>query len=317
VLAGVHRFEGDATETDVGAITDDQVQRRIDALAHHIVVARANTGWSLAQRRRGLARHSWTCSCSTVRAGRDRTSRPVTPALGTGTLRQTRSRRGTVLATVHTICVLHSMTTMLPSVQNVSVEASLADIGAALRRERLERGLTLEAVGARTGLSVGYISRIERGKATTLSTLISIANALGVSLQSIFAGPGDTRPLHEGYLLRRASDAGFLSGGVYRYQPVAGGLPQHSLWLFKLEYPPFSADDFDVYAHDGEEVLYVLQGEIEFSIGGDRITLRAGDCVQYDARQPHGGGNRSAEPATMLMAYTGQSDPHIMQNAKL
>lgn len=214
------------------------------------------------------------------------------------------------------ICALHTMTTILPRVQSVSVDASLADIGAALRRERLERGLTLEAVGARTGLSVGYLSRIERGKATTLSTLISIAHALGVSLQTIFAGQNDARPLHEGYLLRRASDAGFLSGGVYRYQPVAGGLPQHSLWLFRLEYPPFSADDFDLYTHDGEEVLYVLRGEIEFSIGGDRITLRAGDCVQYDARQLHGGGNRCAEPATMLMAYTGQSDPHIMLNAK-
>lgn len=194
-------------------------------------------------------------------------------------------------------------------VQNLSLDADLASIGAALRRERNERGLTLEDVSEKTGLSGGYISRIERGKATTLSTLISIADALDVSLQSVFADYR-TRPLHEGYLLRRETDLGFLSAGAYRYRPMAGGLPQHSLWLFKLEYPPFSTDDFDVYNHDGEEILYVLHGELDFSIGGDRLTLSAGDCVQYDARQPHGGGNSSAEPASVLMAYTGQSSPH-------
>lgn len=190
-------------------------------------------------------------------------------------------------------------------------EADLAAlVGSALRQARVARGWTLEDVGARAGLSAAFLSRLERGKvSSSLSSLIRLSGALDVSLESLLASDrrGQAR---SGYLVRRGVERGLLSGGAYRYKPLAGGLPHHSVWVFELEYPPGKVDEFDAYSHEGEEVLYVLSGEIAFAIDGERISLRAGDCVQFDARQPHGGGNQGTVPAMMLMIFTGRSAPH-------
>jgi transcriptional regulator with XRE-family HTH domain len=67
---------------------------------------------------------------------------------------------------------------MLPF--NPSVE--LAKFGAELRRHREEAGLTLAALAERSGLSVGYISLIERGERDpSISTVTALAKALGIS----------------------------------------------------------------------------------------------------------------------------------------
>lgn len=187
-------------------------------------------------------------------------------------------------------------------------------VGAALRHARVARGWTLEEVGARAGLSAAFLSRLERGQvSSSLSSLIRLSGALDTSLESLLATIR-RRQVQRGHLVTRGAERGQLSGGAYRYKPLAGGLPHHSTWLFELEYPPGTVDAFDAYAHEGDEVLYVLSGEFDFAIDGERIALRPGDCVQFDARQPHGGGNPGSVPATMLMFFTGRTDPHAGTN---
>jgi len=180
-------------------------------------------------------------------------------------------------------------------------------VGPALRDARLARRWTLEQVAESAGLSAAFISRLERGKASSsLSNLIRLSTVLEVPLERLFAAA--SRPLaHAGYILRRGSAGGVLAGGVYRYKPLAGGLPHHAIWLFELEYPPGMGQESAPYAHEGEEVLYVLDGEIEFTIDGEQLSLRRGDCVQFDARQPHAGWNPGKVPARMLMILGGHS----------
>src|SRR3989442_8345219 len=110
-------------------------------------------------------------------------------------------------------------------------------VGTALRDTRLARRWTLEHVAERAGLSAPFLSRLEGGKASSsLSNLIRLSSVLEIPLERLFAA--NSRPVpHGGYILRRGSEGGALSGGVYRYKPLAGGLPHHAIWLFELEYP--------------------------------------------------------------------------------
>jgi DNA-binding XRE family transcriptional regulator len=183
-------------------------------------------------------------------------------------------------------------------------------LGSALRDARLGRRWTLEHVAERAGLSAAFLSRLERGKASSsLSNLIRLSSILDVPLERLFAAT-DRALVQGGYVVRRGSEGGALSGGVYRYKPLAGGLPHHAIWLFELEYRPGKGEECAAYSHEGEEVLYVLAGEIEFTIDGEPLSLRRGDCVQFDARQPHGGRNPGKGPARMLMIVAGHPAAH-------
>jgi len=179
--------------------------------------------------------------------------------------------------------------------------------GGALRQTRLARGWTLADVAARADLSVAFLSRLERGHASSsLSNLIRLSGVLEVPLERLFStGATPGRVARDGYVLRRGSEGGALSGGVYRYKPLAGGLPHHAIRAFELEYPPGKGVEAAPYSHEGEEVLYCLEGKIEFTVGSERFTLRPGDCVQFDGRQPHGGRNPGKVRARMLMIVGG------------
>lgn len=74
--------------------------------------------------------------------------------------------------------------------------ASLADkFSGNLRSERLRRKLSQESLAAKAGLSVSYISMLERGmRVPPLDTLEALAKALGVSPLYLCQELSDTRP---------------------------------------------------------------------------------------------------------------------------
>jgi uncharacterized cupin superfamily protein len=57
-------------------------------------------------------------------------------------------------------------------------------------------------------------------------------------------------------------------------------------------------------AHEGEEILFLLSGRIEFQVGTDRFLMEEGDCLHFDSEQPHMGRNIGSEPARMLMVVS-------------
>jgi transcriptional regulator with XRE-family HTH domain len=178
-------------------------------------------------------------------------------------------------------------------------------MGVSLRAARTRAGLTLERLAEATDLTAGFLSRLERDKASTsVSNLIRLAAALGVRIdQLVPAAEATDGPT--GYTLRRAKDGEGFSAGDYRYKPLAGGLPHQAMSAFELQYPPGCGEELGTYEHEGEEVLYVLAGRIEFTIWRNCIRLEIGDCLQFDARQPHFARNLGKEPARLLMIVTG------------
>lgn len=177
-------------------------------------------------------------------------------------------------------------------------------IGDRLRRARLGKGLTLSDLSRLGRLSVAFLSRLERGEATTtIANLIRLSGAVGAPLSEMF----DDAPPRARYAHFRRRDevrVPMINAAGYRYLRLAGDLADQRLDAFELEFPVSRARQTLLVSHDGEEVLYLLSGRIEFQIGRDRFVMEPGDCVHFHSAQPHMGRNIGKVPARLLMVVT-------------
>jgi DNA-binding transcriptional MerR regulator len=156
--------------------------------------------------------------------------------------------------------------------------------GRPLRRLRQAAGLSLRQAGERTGLSVSFLSALERGvSGASISTLQRVAAAYGTTLQELFGPVGRSSerfvPASERPTLR-------LGETSVRVEQLARGATQLEPQLFVLA-PGASSDG--AYAHDGEEFLYLLSGAVTVWVGEDETyTLDvAGDALTFPSSLPH------------------------------
>ena len=179
----------------------------------------------------------------------------------------------------------------------------LGQIGGVLRRARLARKLTLRDLSAKSGLSQAFLSRLERGQASTsIANLIRITGIIGIPVGDLFDGPSP-RAEAAGYVVARATDpqpARTIATTGYSYQPLITGWEGRNVDAFILTFPRHNRADV-MTAHEGEELVYVLSGKIVFQLGGERIPLRAGDCIYFKSDIPHMGKNVGTADARVLM----------------
>ena len=141
------------------------------------------------------------------------------------------------------------------------------EIGKRIKKIRLSKKLTLQDVANKTGLSSGYLSKLEKSKKSPpISTLISIAAAFDVtvSVSLVYAFKGR---LMEPYILR-------VPKGDIR--------------------PHF-------FQHEGQEMLYVIKGSGLFHYGEKEFSVEPGDSIYFDASVPHLGESNTDEDLVMLM----------------
>jgi quercetin dioxygenase-like cupin family protein len=186
------------------------------------------------------------------------------------------------------------------------IEAVARQLGARIREARSARRITLDTLSRETGLSAGFLSRLERGETSaSISNLIVISGCLGIALRDFFED-ADARPLPD-YVLTRAKDRAKLPprpGAGYTYHLTSGDLEDQQLNAFVLTFPPGETTQPKLLTHEGEEVLYLLEGTIEFQIGDDRFVMKPGDCVHFNCEKPHMGRNVGKSPARLLMVVT-------------
>jgi transcriptional regulator with XRE-family HTH domain len=170
-------------------------------------------------------------------------------------------------------------------------------VGARIRRRRTERGLTLAAVAAETGLNVGYLSQVETDKASpSLETLAALADALDVPVawflldQSI--GPrlvrAADRPRRR--LPRASGTMSQVDGGIAR-----------DIAIFEGVMPAGHRTGF--HAHPGDEHHVVLSGRIRITQGETTVEAGTGDYVLLDGTLPHDAEVIGDEPARLLIVY--------------
>lgn len=160
------------------------------------------------------------------------------------------------------------------------------NIGESIRKVRLHSGLTQQEIADRCDLTKGMISKIENGKVVpAVGTLQRIARALGVKVAALmeekengnvrmtldpFANMENFTRTSKGYRIFSASN---YPGQIM--QPIL-------IYAKKGELRPHEV------VHQGEEYIYVIEGEMVFTVGGEQFLLRAGDSLYFDGMQKHG-----------------------------
>ena len=156
--------------------------------------------------------------------------------------------------------------------------------GRLLRRLRTERGLSLSAASRRSGLSISFLSALERGvSGASVAALQRLMAAYGTTTLDLFRAPEGG-----GQRIVRADERSVLrlGGSDVRIEQLARGARQLEPQLFVLA-PGATSDG--AYAHDGEEFLYLLSGAVTVWVGDDethRLT-DAGDALTFPSTLPH------------------------------
>jgi transcriptional regulator with XRE-family HTH domain len=180
--------------------------------------------------------------------------------------------------------------------------ARLAGIGAVIRRARSARGLTLDELAGMVGLSVTFLSRIERGLvACSIGNLLEIAGVLQLPPAELFADiEGEDRT--RSYRVVRATDAtpSKSADANYAWCKLASGIGEQRLETFLLELSSKPRKP-TLVAHPGEEMCFVLEGSVEFQVREETIALERGDSIHLRSDVPHMAWTRGTGHARLLM----------------
>ncbi|MEZ5667179.1 MAG: cupin domain-containing protein [Alphaproteobacteria bacterium] len=169
-----------------------------------------------------------------------------------------------------------------------------------LRSRRKALGLTLRDVADEARLSVGFISQIERGLATpSLTSLVEIARALALDPGALLGIP----PTSGATLPQAGRNRFALSPLGPTYERISSGDGRMALNGLVTHFPPGYASA-ETTRHEGEELFYVLEGELELVLDGTRTRLRPGDAAHYSSALPHHMRNPTDKPTSILWVGT-------------
>ena len=178
-------------------------------------------------------------------------------------------------------------------------------IGHKIKGLRESKNLTIEEISERSGLTVEQISSIENDvNLPSLGPLIKIARALGVRLGTFMddsdaLGPVVCRAADR----EKESSISFSNGATdarkhMEYHPLAQQKAGRHMEPFVIDINPEESPNFQLSAHEGEEFIYVMQGEVEIVYGKETYSLQEGDSIFYDSivkHHVHGAPGKSAK----------------------
>jgi transcriptional regulator with XRE-family HTH domain len=172
-------------------------------------------------------------------------------------------------------------------------------VGALIRSRRRQLHLTLQGLSDVAGVSVGYLSLVERDHATpSLGTLAQIARALDVAVDYFIA-----TPTAQDALTRAGERAQFsVNGSSIVYEQIGADFTGSTLSSFLLTVPPGYSSE--TVSHEGEEILFVLDGEIVQRVEEQEMVMRAGDSLHFRGNRPHSWSNETDTPARLLWTGT-------------
>ena len=178
-------------------------------------------------------------------------------------------------------------------------------VGAKIKGLRETKNLSIDVIAERSGLTVEQIQSIENDvNLPSLGPLIKIARALGVRLGT-FMDDNDAL----GPIVCRAKDRekdssiSFSNGAIdarkhMEYHPLAQQKAGRHMEPFVIDINPEENPNFQLSDHEGEEFIYVMEGEVELVYGKETYHLTEGDTIYYDSivkHHLHGAPGKSAK----------------------
>jgi len=185
-----------------------------------------------------------------------------------------------------------------------SLSVALHHVARRVRALRKARGLTLEDVGKASGVSIGSLSQLERGKGNpSFNSLVRLSHALGVPVAQLLHDASPDSPVvraHE----RRSLDfhnAGGSPEATHELLTPDGNRSMEAMWI---EAPPGYTTEDAPFSHPGEEAVIILKGQHEIHLGNETYVLEAGDSISYPSSVPHWYRNLGTETVTAIWIMT-------------
>ena len=175
----------------------------------------------------------------------------------------------------------------------------VSGIGPKVRSLRKKAGLSLQQLAEQAEVSAAAIHKIEQsGMVPTITTLLKVAGALGKpvayfvdeqepSEPTVFTPDGEHRPI---YTSHAGIDLAGISGTYSRFN-IAGA---------RATVLPGASSGTRMLEHPGEELVYLITGQLEFVVGGTEYVLTPGDALHFRTVQQHSWRNPTSVPATAL-----------------
>ncbi|NTZ84725.1 cupin domain-containing protein [Burkholderia metallica] len=186
---------------------------------------------------------------------------------------------------------------VLPPDESVLVAVSL---GNKIRSLRQRLKLTLDETATTAGISKPFLSQVERGRATpSITSLVRIARALGVTMQYFIDTPTEARSVCRGDALRYFQFANSASSFA-RLTNLVDGRKLDAI-LVRI---PAGQSPSEVTTHAGEEFLYVMRGRVVLTLEDCTFMLSAGDTAHYESTMPHAWHNTADEDAVIVWVGT-------------
>ncbi len=177
-------------------------------------------------------------------------------------------------------------------------------IGEKVKSLRAKKKLSLEDVAAKTGLDATMIAAIEAATVDPpLGNIVSLADAFQVTVGELLGDDADSafcivRGGNRKTVSRFGSAEG--KGGGYRYESLGHRMQNRHMEPFLVTLTPGGSRTVEANQHIGEEILFVLEGEVEVRLAEHADLLYPGDSIYYDSSLPHVVSCHGEKPATLL-----------------
>lgn len=171
--------------------------------------------------------------------------------------------------------------------------------GTIIRKLRKEKNLSLKELSEKSGVSIAMISQIERGNADpTMTTLYKICEGLNTTITSLIVG--EQKP--ERVVRKNSRRTLFLPNSKVKYQLLTSHLKKN-LEMILVELEP-KQQDRQLISHQGEEVGFILQGQLTIILGDEEYVLEEGDSITFESTIPHRFINHGDEKSVSIWTMT-------------
>ncbi|MGV9316910.1 helix-turn-helix domain-containing protein [Streptomyces sp. NPDC003691] len=171
-----------------------------------------------------------------------------------------------------------------------------------LRHWRGERGYTLDALAARSGVSRGMIIQIEQARTNpSVGIAVKLADALGLSIATLLDrdhGP-QVRVVSPDERMRMWSTPGGSFNELLVGTELRGPM---ELWSWHLE--PGDGSSSDPHPDGTAELIHVTEGVLTLTVDGEPYAVAAGESAVFEANVPHAYRNEGTGPVAMTMAVS-------------
>lgn len=179
------------------------------------------------------------------------------------------------------------------------------DLGKKVTQIRESQNVDLDELATKTDLDINQLKKIENGEVLpSLAPLIKIARALGVRLGTFLDDSSNLGPAivradeHETGVRFSSQQTG--SREHLNFLSLAFDKAGRNMEPFIVEIEPSHQSNYMLSSHEGEEFIYILEGEIEINYGKELFHLRKGDSIYMDSIVSHNVHAASDQSAKIL-----------------